>query len=69
MIVHAADVFQLTVGAVMGVAVSVNMGRHGLSIINPETRWTAISVISLFLLSFLLLSDLLATLFPGPVGS
>lgn len=36
---------------------------------NPKTRWKAIGVISLFLFSFLLLSDLLNTLFPGPVGN
>ena len=69
MIVHAADVFELTVGAVMGGAVSVNMGRQGLSILDPKTRWKAISIIALFLLSYLVLSDLLRTLFPGPVAS
>ncbi len=69
MIVHAADVVQLTVGAVLGVVVSVNMGQQGLSVMNPKTRWKAIGVISLFLFSFLLLSDLINTLFPGPGGN
>lgn len=36
---------------------------------NPKTRWKAIGVISLFLFSFLLLSDLINTLFPGPGGN
>ena len=59
---NLADVGQLTVGTMLGLALSFNMSRHGLSLRNPETRWKSIGIILLFLFSFLILSDLLLSL-------
>lgn len=53
-----AEVVQLTVGAVVGVAVSINMGRFGLSLMDPKTRWKAAAVLVAFLFTFLVLTDL-----------
>ena len=55
----AAEVVQLSVGAVLGTVVSINLGRFGLSLMDPKTRWKALGVIGTFLFTFLVLSDLL----------
>lgn len=39
---------QLSLGAVGGVVLALNMGRYGISLSNPDTRWTAIGIISAF---------------------
>lgn len=56
---NAAEVVQLTVGAVLGTAVSFNLDRFGLSLMNPKTRWKAAGVTLAFLFTFLVLTDLL----------
>jgi hypothetical protein len=53
------EVVQLTVGAIVGAALSINMSRGGMSLIDPKTRWMAAAFIVLFLSTFLLLTDLL----------
>jgi hypothetical protein len=53
------EVVQLTVGAIVGAALSINMSRGGMSFIDPKTRWMAAAFIVLFLSTFLLLTDLL----------
>jgi len=42
------NVVQLSLGAVGGVVLALNMGRYGISLSNPDTRWTAIGIISAF---------------------
>ena len=54
-----AEVVQLSVGAVLGTVVSLNLSRFGLSLMDPKTRWKALGVIGTFLFTFLVLSDLL----------
>lgn len=39
---------QLGLGAVAGVALALNMGRYGIGLSNPDTRWTAVGIISAF---------------------
>ena len=56
---NLGEVVQLTVGAVMGTAVSINLSRFGISLMDPETRWKAAGIIGVFLFSFLALTDLL----------
>ena len=56
---NLGEVVQLTVGAVMGTAVSINLSRFGISLMDPETRWKAAGIIGAFLFSFLALTDLL----------
>lgn len=53
------EIAQLAIGALMGTIVSVNLDRNGVSIRDPKTRWKALAVISTFLYSFLVLSDLI----------
>lgn len=55
----AAEVVQLSIGAVLGTVVSINLSRFGLSLMDPNTRWKALGVISTFLFTFLILSDLI----------
>ena len=43
----------------MGTAVSINLSRVGISLMDPETRWKAAGIIGVFLFSFLSLTDLL----------
>ena len=57
--VTGSEAIQLTVGALMGTALSINMDNYGLSIIDPETRWQALGLICSFLFTFLSLTDLL----------
>lgn len=54
-----AEIIQLAIGAVLGTAVSINMSRFGLSITDPRTRWKAAGVIGTFLMTFLVLTDLI----------
>ncbi len=56
---NLSEVVQLTVGAVMGTAVSINLSRFGISLMDPKTRWKAAGIVGLFLFSFLALTDLL----------
>ena len=56
---NLSEVVQLTVGAVMGTAVSINLSRFGISLMDPKTRWKAAGIVGLFLFSFLSLTDLL----------
>ena len=56
---NLGELFQLAVGAVMGTAVSINLSRFGISLMDPETRWKAAGIIGAFLFSFLALTDLL----------
>ena len=56
---NLGEVVQLAVGAVMGTAVSINLSRFGISLMDPETRWKAAGIIGVFLFSFLALTDLL----------
>ena len=56
---NLGEVVQLTVGAVMGTAVSINLSRFGISPMDPKTRWKAAGIVGLFLFSFLALTDLL----------
>lgn len=56
--VTAADVVQLTVGAIMGTALAINMDKHGLSFTNPATRWKAIGLCASFLFLFVAITDL-----------
>jgi len=53
------EAMQLFVGGLLGVALSINMSNHGLSITNPETRWQSLTLITSFLFTFISLSDLL----------
>ena len=55
----AAEVVQLSIGAVLGTVVSINLGRFGLSLMDPNTRWKALGVIGTFPFTFLILSDLI----------
>ena len=55
----AAEVVQLSVGAVLGTVASINLSRFGLSLMDPQTRWKALGVIGTFLFTFLVLSDLI----------
>jgi hypothetical protein len=41
-------VVQLSLGAAVGVILALNMDRYGISLSNPDTRWTAIGIISAF---------------------
>lgn len=54
-----AELVQLTIGAIIGTAVSINLSRYGLSITDPKTCWKAGAVILAFLFVFLMLTDLL----------
>lgn len=53
------ELLQLSIGALLGTVVSINLGRFGLSLMDPKTRWKALGVIGLFLFSFLVISDLI----------
>ena len=55
----AVEVVQLSIGAVLGTVVSINLSRFGLSLMDPNTRWKALGVIGTFLFTFLILSDLI----------
>lgn len=55
--VSAGDAVQLTVGALVGFALFINMSRHGLSVIDPATRWPALAVAGSYLFMFLALAD------------
>jgi hypothetical protein len=57
--VTAAEVVQLAIGSVLGTVVSLNMSRFGLSFADPQTRWTAAWIVAAFLLTFLILTDLI----------
>ena len=59
MAISAAEVVQLSIGAVLGTVVSINLGRFGLSLMDPKTRWKALGVIGTFLFTFLVLTDLI----------
>ena len=61
----AAEVVQMMIGAVVGTAVSINMSRFGMSIMDPKTRWKAAGVLVIFLFSFLVLTDLILTSSPA----
>lgn len=54
-----AEIIQLTVGAILGTAVSVNMSRFGLSFSDPKTRWKAAGIVITVLYTFIVLSDLI----------
>ena len=56
---NLGEVVQLAIGAVMGTAVSINLSRFGISLMDPETRWKAAGIIGVFLFSVLALTDLL----------
>lgn len=56
-VVSAGDAGQLTVGALVGFALSINMSRHGLSALDPATRWQALVVAGSYLFMFLALVD------------
>lgn len=56
---NTAEVIQLGIGAMLGTAVSINLSRFGLSLMDPETRWKAAGIIGLFLASFVVLTDLI----------
>ena len=56
---NLGEVVQLAIGAVMGTAVSINLSRFGISLMDPKTRWKAAGIVGLFLFSFLALTDLL----------
>ncbi len=58
------EAMQLFVGGLLGVALSINMSNHGLSITNPETRWQSLTLITSFLFTFISLSDLLMLALP-----
>lgn len=51
------DAAQLTIGAVIGLAVSLNLDRYGMSLMDPKTRWTTLGIICTFLFTFLLFSE------------
>lgn len=55
----AGELFQLSIGALLGTVVSINLGRFGMSLMDPKTRWKALAVIGIFLFSFLVISDLI----------
>lgn len=57
--ITGAEAGQLVVGAMLGLALSINMTNHGFSISNPETRWQSLSLIGCFLFTFIVLTDLL----------
>lgn len=57
--VNTPEVIQLTVGAILGSAVSINLSKFGMSLMDPETRWKAAGIIGTFLFTFVVLSDLL----------
>ena len=50
---NTAEVVQLSIGAVLGVAVSFNLDRFHLS------GWKAAGIVGTFLFTFLVVSDLL----------
>ena len=58
-VLTSSEVFQLIVGSILGTAVSCNLNRFGLSLLDPETRYKAIAVVVIFLVSFTVLSGLL----------
>jgi len=53
------EVVQLSIGAALGTVVSINLDRFGLSLMDSKTRWKALGVIGAFLLTFLVISDLI----------
>ncbi len=52
------EVVQLTVGAILGAALSINLSRANLSLTDPQTRWRAACIMVMFVSTFLLLADL-----------
>lgn len=56
---NMAEVIQLTVGAIMGTALSINLSRFGISLMDPKTRLKAAAIIGLFIVTFVVLTDLL----------
>jgi hypothetical protein len=57
--IRGAEVAQLVVGGIVGAALSINMCKHGMSILDPKTRWQSLSLIGSFLFAFLSLTDAL----------
>ena len=55
---NTAEMIQLGIGAMLGTAVSINLSRFGLSLMDPDTRWKAAGIIGLVLASFVVLTDL-----------
>ena len=51
------EVVQLTVGAILGAALSINMHRANLTLTDPKTRWRAAGIMVMFVSTFRLLAD------------
>lgn len=58
-ILNFAECIQLVAGSILGTVLAINLSRFGLSFRDPKTRWQALAVLVLFLLTYLVLSDLL----------
>jgi hypothetical protein len=52
-----SEVVQLSIGTMLGVALSQNLGRHGLTLSDPKTRWTTLGIIFLYAATFQLIAE------------
>lgn len=61
-VVTGSEAMQLVVGSITGFALSINMSRCGLSVLDPETRWKSLALVGSYLFAFLALTDWIASL-------
>ena len=48
MTANLGEIFQLTLGAIIGFGVNLSMEKHGISLFSSETRPKAISILIVF---------------------
>lgn len=47
-----SEAIQLTIGAVIGLGLSISMEKHGISLTNPATRGRALGYLSIFCMAW-----------------
>ena len=57
-----SEAIQLTIGAAMGLALSLGMNQQGISLTDPETRGKALGKLSIFCLAWVVGMTLLSAL-------
>lgn len=56
-LVTVSEIVQLSIGTILGFALSLNLEHHGLTLSDPKTRWTTLGIIILYAATFVLISE------------
>lgn len=59
------EAIQLTIGAVIGLGLSIGMDKHGISLTNPDTRGKALGYLFIFCLAWVVGMTTIMALFGG----